>query len=149
MCGRRRGDWTGHPAAGAWHMLAYVPEADGWQAAVIWVGPASGVSARPPAPLPGACVYGGGPAPEICGNGFDDDGDGLADCADPDCSGATECQPQPPPAPPPPPHGGGCSSAGSGGALALLVLAAGLVRRRRWRDDRDDNPAPRPSRAAR
>lgn len=28
---------------------------------------------------------------EICGNGFDDDENGLADCADPDCSGQSGC----------------------------------------------------------
>lgn len=28
---------------------------------------------------------------EICGNGIDDDGDGLVDCADPDCFGSTDC----------------------------------------------------------
>ncbi|MBI5916144.1 MAG: Ig-like domain-containing protein [Bacteroidetes bacterium] len=27
-----------------------------------------------------------GPCPEICDNGLDDDGDGLTDCADPDCT---------------------------------------------------------------
>jgi len=31
--------------------------------------------------------------PEICNNGIDDDGDGLADCDDPDCSGDPACQP--------------------------------------------------------
>ena len=28
---------------------------------------------------------------EICGNGFDDDSNGFADCADVDCAGQTEC----------------------------------------------------------
>ncbi len=28
---------------------------------------------------------------EICSNGIDDDGDGLVDCADPDCKGSPEC----------------------------------------------------------
>jgi hypothetical protein len=28
---------------------------------------------------------------EICGNGFDDDNNGLADCADPDCAGQSGC----------------------------------------------------------
>ncbi|MEW5738569.1 MAG: hypothetical protein AB1938_06560 [Myxococcota bacterium] len=28
---------------------------------------------------------------ETCGNGLDDDGNGLADCADPDCAGQTQC----------------------------------------------------------
>jgi MYXO-CTERM domain-containing protein len=30
-------------------------------------------------------------APEICGNGIDDDGDGLVDCADRECGGDTTC----------------------------------------------------------
>ena len=29
---------------------------------------------------------------EICDNGLDDDGDGLIDCYDPDCSGASDCE---------------------------------------------------------
>ena len=33
---------------------------------------------------------GAGPT-EDCFNGIDDDADGLADCADPDCAPATEC----------------------------------------------------------
>jgi hypothetical protein len=36
----------------------------------------------------GACTQG-----EICNNGVDDDGDGLVDCADPDCAGAPACPP--------------------------------------------------------
>ncbi|NNE28652.1 MAG: T9SS type A sorting domain-containing protein [Saprospiraceae bacterium] len=32
------------------------------------------------------------PDPEICDNGIDDDGDGLTDCEDPDCSNASNCQ---------------------------------------------------------
>lgn len=32
------------------------------------------------------------PAEEICDNNIDDDNDGLIDCDDPDCSGATNCQ---------------------------------------------------------
>lgn len=31
---------------------------------------------------------------EDCGNGTDDDGDGLADCDDPDCSGSPGCVPE-------------------------------------------------------
>ncbi|MBZ0118554.1 MAG: hypothetical protein K8H88_16240, partial [Sandaracinaceae bacterium] len=31
------------------------------------------------------------PTPEQCGNGADDDGDGLTDCADPDCRGSPFC----------------------------------------------------------
>lgn len=32
------------------------------------------------------------PADEICDNGVDDDGDGLIDCADPDCDSDPDCQ---------------------------------------------------------
>ncbi len=36
------------------------------------------------------------PAPtEICDNGLDDDGDGLTDCADPDCANFSDCAPPP------------------------------------------------------
>jgi len=38
--------------------------------------------------VPGTGNMGGG-TPEICNNGLDDDGDGLIDCADPDCSIST------------------------------------------------------------
>lgn len=34
---------------------------------------------------------GSNPTPEICDNGIDDDGDGLTDCADPDCSSSPNC----------------------------------------------------------
>jgi hypothetical protein len=30
-------------------------------------------------------------SPEVCDDGVDDDGDGLVDCADPDCSGSPAC----------------------------------------------------------
>ncbi|MBN95894.1 MAG: hypothetical protein CL928_17775 [Deltaproteobacteria bacterium] len=33
------------------------------------------------------------PSPEDCENGIDDDLDGLSDCVDPECSDATECNP--------------------------------------------------------
>ncbi|MEO2148744.1 MAG: dockerin type I repeat-containing protein [bacterium] len=36
-------------------------------------------------------VGGGGPATENCTNGTDDDGDGLIDCADPDCANNPAC----------------------------------------------------------
>ncbi len=32
-----------------------------------------------------------GPTPEVCGNGLDDDRDGLLDCLDPDCLGDAAC----------------------------------------------------------
>lgn len=35
------------------------------------------------------------PMPEVCNNGFDDDMDGLTDCADDDCSGGATGQPNP------------------------------------------------------
>ena len=38
---------------------------------------------------------GGGPV-ELCSNGVDDDGDGLADCDDPDCASSPACLPTPP-----------------------------------------------------
>lgn len=41
---------------------------------------------------------------EICGNGIDDDGDGLIDCDDPSCSGVLDC-----------PIAGGASSGNEGG----------------------------------
>src|SRR5438876_2084675 len=34
-----------------------------------------------------------GCGPEQCGDGIDNDGDGLVDCADPDCANAPECRP--------------------------------------------------------
>jgi len=33
----------------------------------------------------------GGSGPEVCNDGVDNDGDGLVDCADPDCSGIDGC----------------------------------------------------------
>jgi hypothetical protein len=45
---------------------------------------------------------GGAPPPpevEICDDGIDNDGDGLIDCADPDCSAAPNCASPPPPPP--------------------------------------------------
>src|SRR4029079_18118346 len=35
----------------------------------------------------------GGRQVEVCGNGLDDDQDGRADCADPDCFGVGSCPP--------------------------------------------------------
>ena len=35
-----------------------------------------------------------GCGPEVCNDGIDNDGDGLVDCADPDCVNAPECQPK-------------------------------------------------------
>lgn len=43
------------------------------------------------------------PKKEICDNGQDDDGDGLTDCDDPDCKGASNCQEEPDPDPDPDP----------------------------------------------
>ena len=39
----------------------------------------------------GVSITTGGGGPEICDNGIDDDGDGLVDCADPDCCGTEDC----------------------------------------------------------
>ncbi len=117
---------------GTWYVLAYVPDADG-QAAVVWVSPTSGVAAREAASMPASCALGGGPAPELCANGFDDDGDGATDCADPDCAGSAACQPAGPGAGA---SHGGCSAGGDGGVLALLALAAAGIRARRGRAPR-------------
>ena len=67
-----------------------------------------------------ACV----PPPETaCGNGIDDDGDGLMDCADPDCAASLDCLPD---------HssieiggggGCGCRAAGPVTGTAFLTLA--------------------------
>ena len=57
------------------------------------------------------------PGHEICDDKIDNDGDRLADCADPDCLGAQSCTSTGPAA----------SPAGLAG-LALLLLAAGLFR---------------------
>ena len=39
--------------------------------------------------VPPQCM--GSCAPETCANGFDDDGDGLVDCEDPQCAGQPDC----------------------------------------------------------
>jgi Calx-beta domain-containing protein/WD40 repeat protein len=67
---------------------------------------------------------------EICDNGIDDDGDGLIDCADPDCAGSPTCGDL---------ESGGCrlgdGSNGSGNLAAfllpILAVTAMAVRRRR------------------
>jgi hypothetical protein len=42
--------------------------------------------------LLGASCAGDSPLVEICGNGLDDDGDGVADCQDSDCAAQAACQ---------------------------------------------------------
>ncbi len=82
--------------------------------------PKSGASLTltlPPIPSPPD----GGMAGEVCDNGADDDGDGLADCADPDCN-AKSCQP------------GGLTCGGGlctcpGGAAGTAVVRYGFARR--------------------
>lgn len=61
----------------------------GGQAPAVGGGPDSGGSG-------GSGATGGGPSDELCFNGVDDDDDGAADCADPDCRGAV-CAPEAPP----------------------------------------------------
>ncbi|PPK85291.1 putative secreted protein (Por secretion system target) [Neolewinella xylanilytica] len=52
------------------------------------------VSAARPELISATCDGTSPPSPqEICDNGIDDDGDGLTDCADPDCSYASNCAP--------------------------------------------------------
>jgi len=43
----------------------------------------------------GGCGLGNPPTPEVCTDTVDNDGDGLIDCADPDCASATVCQAPP------------------------------------------------------
>ncbi len=82
--------------------------------------PKGGASLRltlPPIPAPPD----GGPAVEVCDNGADDDGDGLNDCADPECDGKS-CQP------------GGLTCGGgtctcSGGAVGTSLVRQGFARR--------------------
>ena len=71
----------------------------------------------PPIPSPPD----GGSAGEVCDNGADDDGDGLSDCADPQCEGRS-CQP------------GGLTCAGgactcAGGTVGASVVRQGFARR--------------------
>ena len=54
------------------------------------------ISNSRPGLLSSACDGTPNPNPqEICDNGIDDDGDGLVDCDDPDCSYASTCAPPP------------------------------------------------------
>jgi MYXO-CTERM domain-containing protein len=50
----------------------------------------------------GSCAGVVTPVAENCGNGIDDDCDGLVDCADPDCASACAVGPEPGPGPEPP-----------------------------------------------
>ncbi|MCC7343523.1 MAG: hypothetical protein IT573_01195 [Deltaproteobacteria bacterium] len=67
--------------------------------------------------------------PELCGNGSDDDGDGIVDCEDPDCSEDVFCEGE----------GGGCALISSPrlggpafGVWMLAALALGLTLQRRF-----------------
>ncbi len=53
------------------------------------------IQASRPGLLSASCGGVTPPADEICDNGIDDDGDGLVDCADPDCSSASNCDTPP------------------------------------------------------
>ena len=72
------------------------------------------------------------PAESACGNGIDDDGDGLIDCADPDCAADSACSAVE--------VGGGggcgCRAARGGGGLWLLALTALVAVRRLGRRSR-------------
>lgn len=57
----------------------YYIRVGGWNGVAIGTGNLEIESAAPP------------PPPEQCGNGADDDGDGLADCEDPDCVNDPNC----------------------------------------------------------
>lgn len=57
----------------------YYIRVGGWNGAAIGTGNVEIESAAPP------------PPPEQCANGTDDDGDGLADCEDPDCVADPNC----------------------------------------------------------
>ncbi|MCX8073782.1 MAG: hypothetical protein N3C12_15245 [Candidatus Binatia bacterium] len=60
-----------------------------------------------------------------CSDGFDNDGDGLVDCADPSCATSTRCAA-------PVPVGQGPWTGVMAGVLALLGVSALLGLRRRW-----------------
>lgn len=69
---------------------------------------------------------------EVCGNGGDDDGDLLVDCADPDCADDVQCLVVAPAAEDGAIVGGcDCTGAGPGGLTGLLVALAAFGRRRR------------------
>jgi len=57
----------------------YYIRVGGWNAVAVGTGTVEIESAAPP------------PPPEQCGNGTDDDGDGLVDCEDPDCTADPDC----------------------------------------------------------
>lgn len=73
----------------------YTPAGDGTTTFIVYdlsTNTWSTSAAPPPSPFPSAIGNGGHMVsnfeivtPEICTNGIDDDGDGLVDCADPDC----------------------------------------------------------------
>ena len=74
----------------------YTPAGDGTTTFIVYdlsTNTWSTSAAPPPSPFPSAIGNGGHMVsnfeivtPEICTNGIDDDGDGLVDCADPDCT---------------------------------------------------------------
>ena len=69
----------------------------------------------------GACGGGAPPAPEVCGNGLDDDGNGAIDCADVHCATTPACAA---------PAGGACcaatSSPGCAGSAAIEACVCGM-----------------------
>ncbi|MBI5501539.1 MAG: thrombospondin type 3 repeat-containing protein [Deltaproteobacteria bacterium] len=72
------------------------------------------------------------PAETLCGNGIDDDGDGLLDCADPDCAAVPECGPDLSAIEIGGGGGCGCRASARGPVSAFLVfgIALALVARR-------------------
>ena len=73
---------------------------------------------------------------ELCGNGADDDGNGLTDCDDAACGETAGCIEETPEVETPQPltadEGCGCTSGGAAEILGLGALVA-LIRRRRRR----------------
>jgi hypothetical protein len=89
------------PNDAQWHTYHVVQSSDWAQKVYMGIGIRLDASSRPyPANTTEKVdvwidnvrvIYKALPLPENCSNGFDDDGDGLADCADPDCYFTPDC----------------------------------------------------------